>query len=235
MIKQQLLRGFKECHGSQAEHKSKLCSVERGRHHIRVCFTILPVKDWRWSPSVAVPGGFWMPALETPNWEQSSPFRVCKGVVRVRISDKTRGRRWGDRGSRGRKGWSSLIKRKQDKGESGAQTTKTRTALKTLWTSRNKQPFHKVMELNFNSKDELCTGGRLIKLSGRSRESMGPPSLEALKTNVLRHRWAWFSQWGRRDLSRHFPALHAIILWFYKTTAITVSFMASETMQPLLK
>lgn len=42
------------------------------------------------------------------------------------------------------------------------------------------------MELNFNSKDKLCTGGRLIKLSGRPRESMGPPSLEALKTNVLR-------------------------------------------------
>lgn len=71
---------------------------------------------------------------------------------------------------------------------------------------------HKVMELNFNSKDELYTGGKLIKPSGRARESMGPPPLEALKTNVLRHRHTRFSHWGRRDLSRHFPALHPIML-----------------------
>lgn len=183
--------------------------------------------------SVTMPGGFWMPALETPNWEQSSPFRVCRGVLRVRIRDKTRGRRWGDRG-RWERRKERLLKRKQDKGESGAQT-EMRTALKIPWISKSKQTFHKVMKLNFNSKDELCTGGRLIKLSGRPRESMGPPSLEALKTNVLRHRRAWFSQWGRRDLSRHFPALHSIILWFYETTAITVLFISSETMQPLLK
>lgn len=45
---------------------------------------------------------------------------------------------------------------------------------------------HKVMGLNFNSKDKLCTRGKLMKFSGRPRESVDPPSLEALKTNVLR-------------------------------------------------
>lgn len=45
---------------------------------------------------------------------------------------------------------------------------------------------HKAMGLNFNSEDKLCTGGKLIKLSGRPRESMDPPPVEALKTNVLR-------------------------------------------------
>lgn len=39
-----------------------------------------------------------MPALETPNWEQNSPFRQSlKRVVRMRISGKTKGRRCRDR------------------------------------------------------------------------------------------------------------------------------------------
>lgn len=42
------------------------------------------------------------------------------------------------------------------------------------------------MGLNFNSEDKLSTGGKLIKLSGKPRESMDPPSLEALKPNLLR-------------------------------------------------
>ena len=45
---------------------------------------------------------------------------------------------------------------------------------------------HKAMGLNFNSEDKLCTGGKLRKLCGGPRGSVDPPSLEALKTNVLR-------------------------------------------------
>lgn len=77
-----------------------------------------------------------------------------------------------------------LLKRKWDEGDYGIQITETRTAPKPFGVPGVNK--HKVMALNFNSKDELCSGGRLIKLSGSPKESTGPPSREALKTNVLR-------------------------------------------------
>lgn len=61
---------------------------------------------------------------------------------------------------------------------------------------------HKAMGLNFNSKDKLCTGGKLIKLSGRPRESMDPPSLETLKTNVLRDASVLDCPAGAGEISR---------------------------------
>lgn len=75
MIKQQLLRGFKEHHGSLAEHKSKLCSVERAGITLGCVLQYCQRKAGDGALPVTVPGGFWMPALETPNQEQRSPFR----------------------------------------------------------------------------------------------------------------------------------------------------------------
>lgn len=72
------------------------------------------------------------------------------------------------------------------------------------------------MGLNFNSEDKLCTGGKLIKLSGRPRESVDPPPLEALKTNVLRDADILDSfRWGRRDLRRHLKFNYPVILQNY--------------------
>lgn len=57
------------------------------------------------------------------------------------------------------------------------------------------------MGLKFKSQDKLHTGGKLIKLSGRPRESVGLPSLDTLKTNVLRDAGVFDSPAGAGEIS----------------------------------
>lgn len=78
-------------------YRTNFCPVGRGRHHIRMYFTILPVKDWRRSLSCdcarrhldACPG----------NTKLGKRFniRVWKGATRTRKGEKSRGRGQGER------------------------------------------------------------------------------------------------------------------------------------------
>jgi len=69
------------------------------------------------------------------------------------------------------------------------------------------------MGLNFSSEDKLCAGGKLIELSAGHRESADPPSLEALKTNVLSDAGVLDSPTGAGEISGHiFPVLNSIVL-----------------------